>query len=136
MKKTITIKNKLSELEIIRTEIDALLLKKLIPQNIINEIQLITEEIVNNIISYAYDTHSEDSITLNISILHNNIEIEFLDSGIPFNPLDRPDKDLFNHYKNAANGGLGIFFAKKFADQIAYKNDNGLNCLKIIKNIE
>ena len=54
-----------------------------------------------------------------------------MDSGIEYNPLEKPDPDITLPPEERPLGGLGIFMTKKMADDISYKRENGCNILTL-----
>ena len=59
----------------------------------------------------------------------------FRDSGVPFNPLERPDPDITLSAEDRSIGGLGIYLTKKYMDKIEYRYENDENILTIKKMI-
>ena len=98
---------------------------------ILNQIDLAVEEIFVNIAHYS----GADEAIINCSFENDKLEITFSDSGVPFNPLAKPDPDLTLNAEKREIGGLGIFLTKKFMDTVSYEYKDGMNCLRIIKTI-
>ena len=61
--------------------------------------------------------------------------LTFLDSGIPFNPLDRTDPDVSLPAEEREIGGLGIFMTRKSMDDVRYEFRDGQNVLTLIKRL-
>ena len=98
------------------------------------QIEVALEELYVNIAHYAYpDGNGEAEI--DVSIVPGCIEITLIDSGIPYDPLAKPDPDITLSAKDRAIGGLGIFMSKKLMDDISYKYIDGKNMLTIKKMI-
>ena len=57
------------------------------------------------------------------------------DSGVPFDPLKKPDPDITLSADERDIGGLGIFITKKTMDTVEYAYENGKNILTMIKEI-
>ena len=94
------------------------------------------EEIFINVACYAYP-HSSGEVSLGIDYDSESRTMTFqmTDSGIPFNPLARPDPDVTLPASERKIGGLGIFMMKKTMDEVFYANENGENILTMIKNL-
>ena len=100
------------------------------------KIQLSIEEVVENVVHYAYDggigwlevsTHLDnDSLILTV---------ELRDAGVPFNPLEQPEPDTTLTAEEREIGGLGIFLCKQLMDSISYRYENGNNVLTMTKLI-
>lgn len=98
------------------------------------KVLLASEEIIVNIIDYAYPV-GNGTISININKTENAIRATFSDSGKPFNPLTAPETDINLPLEERGIGGYGILMVKKFMDSVHYEYKNGKNCLTIIKNI-
>ena len=98
---------------------------------ILNQIDLAVEEIFVNIAHYS---GSAEAI-INTSFDNDKLEVTFSDSGVPFNPLAKPDPDITLNAEEREIGGLGIFLTKKFMDTVSYEYKDGMNCLRIIKSV-
>ena len=59
--------------------------------------------------------------------------ITFIDSGMPYDPLARPDPDVTLPAEEREIGGLGIYMVKKSMDNISYEYKDGKNILTIKK---
>ena len=100
--------------------------------------QLITavEEIFVNIARYAYPSGGGEAVIRLWSKkreAQNTLYIQFEDSGIPYNPLERQDPDITLSAGEREMGGLGIYMAKKLTDNLEYEFVNGLNYLTMTK---
>ena len=98
---------------------------------ILNQIDLAVEEIFVNIAHYS---GSAEAI-INTSFENDKLEVTFSDSGVPFNPLAKPDPDITLNAEEREIGGLGIYLTKKFMDTVSYEYKDGMNCLRIIKSV-
>ena len=99
------------------------------------QIDVALEELFVNIAHYAYQKGTgEAEIRLNVT--SDSVEITLIDSGIPYNPLEKPDPDVTLSAKDRAIGGLGIFMSKKLMDHISYEHTDGKNILTIKKHLK
>lgn len=96
------------------------------------QIDLIVEENFINIVNYS----NSDFIKVNVEFENSILMIEFIDNGIPFNPLLNEEIDLPENIDEAKVGGLGIHLTKEIADNINYKYIDKENHLRIIKKVE
>lgn len=100
------------------------------------QVDLAVEEIYVNIAHYAY--HPEDGVaTIRCEVGGEplQITIEFLDSGKPYNPLEKEDPDLTLDVEERDMGGLGIYMVKNLVDEISYEYRDGKNILTIQKQV-
>ena len=61
--------------------------------------------------------------------------ITFLDSGVPYDPLQKEDPDITLPAAQRDIGGLGIFMVKKSMDNVQYAYLDGKNILTLTKKI-
>lgn len=106
------------------------------PMKIQAQIDIAVEEIYVNIAHYAYQSGT-GQVTICIETEENSgiVVIRFIDSGIPFNPLEREDPDVTLSAEERNIGGLGIFMVKKSMDDVSYEYKDGHNILTIKKKI-
>jgi anti-sigma regulatory factor (Ser/Thr protein kinase) len=97
-------------------------------------LELSVEEAYVNIVNYAYDS-DDGEIVIGCRIDENpsKITVQFIDSGIPFNPLKNEDPDVLSGIDEKEPGGLGIFLIKKNVDKLYYEYYDGKNILTIQK---
>ena len=101
------------------------------------QLELSIEEAYVNIANYAYES-GEGEVTIRFNIGKNplKITVQFIDSGIPHNPLEYEDPDISSNIKERKIGGLGIFLIKKNVDYMNYEYKDGNNILTISKNLD
>ncbi len=101
------------------------------------KLDIAVEEIFLNIANYAYAPGSgEVRIRMTIDGEPKSAEISFIDSGVPFDPLARPDPDITLSAEERQIGGLGIFMVKKRMDDMRYEYKDGHNILTIRKSLD
>ena len=94
------------------------------------------EEIFVNIASYAYpDGGGSAAVRFEITGDPRTAVITFIDSGIPYDPLARPDPDVTLSAEERGIGGLGIFMTKKLMDEVLYERRDGHNVLTLKKRL-
>ena len=96
--------------------------------------RLVCEEIIMNIIFYAYPDDVEGFLDVDIQKT-DRIAISFKDAGVPFNPLERKKPDTTLPWKLRHIGGLGIFLVIKKMDDVRYTYTDNKNVLTIEKVI-
>lgn len=93
------------------------------------KIRLCVEEAVVNVVSYAY-VDGQGSIEVSTEVDPEGMLVILLrDSGVPFNPLDKPDPDITLSAQDRAIGGLGIYLCKQLMDSVEYEYTDGCNNL-------
>ena len=112
--------------------IDEYLKKNNCSSKVRNEIRLAVEEIFINICSYAYKPDRGDiRIICTVAEDQSFITIQFSDTGIPFDPLQRETPDTTGEHFLKKAGGFGIHLVKQLMDEVTYDYKDGKNILKI-----
>lgn len=96
------------------------------------QLDVAVEEIYVNIAHYAYGEGS-GTATIRVETEPGQTVISFIDSGMPYNPLEKPDPDITLPAEERPIGGLGIFMVKKSMDDVAYEYKDGQNIFTITK---
>ncbi len=112
--------------------IESFLVEMEIGNEIRTQILMASEEIIVNIINYAYPKDQGD-ILIEIVLDKEEITITFADSGMQFNPLTVPEADTELPLEERRTGGLGILMIKKLTDNTEYEYKDGKNYLTITK---
>ena len=100
------------------------------------QMDIAVEEIFINIANYAYRPETGYAfIHLETSDDPTTVTVTFKDTGMPYDPLAKPDPDITLSAEERQIGGLGIFMAKKSVDDIHYEYKNGENILSISKKL-
>ena len=107
------------------------------PPKALYQIEVAIEEILVNIVSYA-GLSNEDGVEIRCEVLEDplRVVIQFLDGGVPFDPLAAGDPDISTEGLMQREGGLGIFMVKKMMDDVSYVYEDGKNTLTILKNLD
>lgn len=106
------------------------------PPRALYQIEVAIEEILVNIVSYA-GLSGADGVEVRCEVLEDplRVVVQFLDGGVPFDPLAKEDPDTSPEGIMEREGGLGIFMVKKMMDDVSYAYENGKNTLTILKNL-
>ena len=107
--------------------------------DLLYKIDLAAEEIFVNIAHYAYKEKLPEGVAgtvwLTAAFEDDTLTMIFSDTGVPFNPLDRPDPDVTLSAVDRRIGGLGIYLTKKYMDSLEYRYEDGKNILTMKKVI-
>ena len=77
----------------------------------------------------------EATIKIGKDTENNKVFITFVDSGKPYNPLEKDDPDITLSAEERGIGGLGIFMVKKSMDDMLYEYKDGQNIVTITKKL-
>jgi len=95
----------------------------------------VSEEIIVNIIHYAY-TEKQGDLEIVFESDGQSIWLTFIDEGTPFNPLIQSQVDTSLQAHEREIGGLGIHMIKSMTDRVIYNYKDGKNILTIEKQIQ
>lgn len=97
-------------------------------------LHIAVEEIYSNIAFYAYPAPPGTvKVRLEFKPEEREMKIQFLDKGIPYNPLKKPDPDITLSADERQIGGLGIYMVKASMDQVDYSYEDGWNVFTMKK---
>jgi anti-sigma regulatory factor (Ser/Thr protein kinase) len=125
----------IQEVPAIRRNLSALKVQWEIPKSEFKQILFIAEELFSNIIRYAFEDTREHIVELAVKKGPDHIILEFIDDGIPFDPLNYRQA---GHSDPAAteSGGMGLSLVRTFSDSISYQRIQDKNHLEITKWIK
>jgi serine/threonine-protein kinase RsbW len=129
----IKLNNKLSELEQFNHILTEFGRRRALAPKVVHDLHLAVEEILTNIISYAYTDGREHEIRLRLSAQPGEIKVEVEDDGRFFNPLEASEPDITQSLEERTLGGLGIHLVRKLMDGLEYKRQGDRNLLTIKK---
>lgn len=98
-------------------------------------IRLVTEELVLNIVNYAYPNNDNGYLDVEIMRDENSITLRFHDGGIPFNPLEKEPPDITLPLYERKIGGLGILMVIREMDSTEYEYTEGENVMTVSKTL-
>lgn len=129
-----TVDNMTTVLDFVHEE----LAKRLCPIKAQKQLDIALEELYVNIAHYAYpDAPADKPGKAKVSYTYNAtppcITVELADSGVPYDPLKKPDPNRPDSVEDAPIGGLGILMAKKSVDDIDYRYERGHNIVTFLK---
>lgn len=101
------------------------------------QIEIAVEEIFVNIARYAYDPAQGGDVLIRCGAEGEPCQavIQFVDRGVPFDPLAKEDADVTLSAEERKIGGLGILMVKKTMDGMEYQYEDGKNVLTLRKCI-
>ena len=94
------------------------------------KLELIAEEILVNIASYAYG-EAQGDVEIECGVENGLFTVRFKDGGVPYDPLKRPDPDITASAADRPIGGLGVYLVKECADSVGYAYEDGKNILTV-----
>jgi anti-sigma regulatory factor (Ser/Thr protein kinase) len=126
---TVEIKNELSEIERMARLVDDFGRRHRFNAETTHDLKVALDEILTNIISYAYADAGEKPIVTRLSLDQGRLTVELEDDGRAFNPLQVPEPDTKQLLEERPIGGLGIHLVRKLVDALEYRRQNDRNIL-------
>lgn len=97
------------------------------------EMCMAIEEFYTNVASYAYPNGGIVEISYEYN--EGTIEVEIIDEGKFFNPLEKPDPDIDVGIDEFKVGGLGIYMCKMYLDDLKYERREDKNIIFLVKKV-
>ncbi len=132
----IVIKNHLPEIAAVNEKFETFAEEFGVPRPIAMKFNLIFDEVLNNIISYAYCDDGEHDIEVKMELAGERLIVTVTDDGVPFNPLSvaTPRTDLALEDREA--GGLGIHLVRNLVDDVSYQRRIDKNVLTLMSYLQ
>ena len=134
IKNQITILANKKETEKAIDTITELLFLNKVDYSIINKVSIALEEVLINIVSYAYEDSGNIDIIYELTTdPKKELSVTIIDEGKEFDPLKKEDPNAINLYEERKIGGLGIFMTKQIMDEVSYLRKDNKNILHLRK---
>jgi len=132
----LTAANRLEEIDVINKNFNDFAEEHGVPEAIRRRVNLVFDELLNNIISYAYGDDDEHVVEVVISLAGDRLGVTITDDGRAFNPFEGvpPDTDLA--VDDRPIGGLGVHLVQNVMDHVAYERHGTKNVVSLTKIIE
>jgi sigma-B regulation protein RsbU (phosphoserine phosphatase) len=102
-----TLKNQLTEIDRFKESFNPFSEENEIPTSIRRELNMVFDELLNNVISYAYQDDGAHEIEVRVEVAGERLVVSIADDGIPFNPFDADKPDTGLALEERTLGGLG-----------------------------
>ena len=135
MKKELKLKNQVGELERVNRFIEEIGNELGLSMELRMNMNLVMEEMVSNVIFYAYPKDVEGDIELEAEYDGNELCFVLSDSGKEFDPTQKEDANPDINPTEREIGGMGIYIVKNIMDEVSYQRLEGKNLLTMRKNI-
>ena len=101
------------------------------------QLDVAVEENFVNIAHYAYPSEQPGWALVRCQVEQDplRVQVQFVDSGVPFNPLAKKDADITLSAEERNIGGLGILMVKRSMDAVEYAYSEGRNILTLTKHL-
>ena len=112
-----------------------------IPADLSMPINLALEEIVSNVMLYAYPNTKSGQVLVecirstSAKETGDRLIFTITDSGIPFDPTEQAEVDTTLSAEERPIGGLGIHLVRQIMDEVHYKRQDEKNILTLVKEL-
>ena len=101
------------------------------PKALVNKMKLCLDEVVTNIVSYAFSGIPDPELTVALEAAPEVLTVVVVDNGAAFDPLGHPLAPRLSDLKTAPIGGFGIRLLRETASALGYERVDGRNRLTI-----
>jgi anti-sigma regulatory factor (Ser/Thr protein kinase) len=132
----ISILNRGSEVARVAILLDQLGAAHHLAPEVLADMQVALDEVLKNLIDYAYPDDAAHEILLRFEVSDNVLEAVIEDDGVPFDPLSSPKPDLRTPLRERQPGGLGLHFVRNLMSEVIYDRVGNRNRLVLRKHLK
>lgn len=135
MKKELKLKNQVDELQRLNLFIEEICDELSLDMGLRLDLNLVLEEVVSNVIFYAYPEGIIADIDLRAEYDGKELTFVLSDQGKHFDPTAKEDPDPDVNPMDRDLGGMGIYIVKNIMNEVTYQRLEGRNLLTMRKEI-
>ena len=135
MKRELKFKNEEKELTRVAEFMEGVCDELQLDMHVAMKIQVAMEEMVTNVIFYAYPEGTTADITLTAESDGKEVAFVLSDTGKPFDPTAKEDADLDVNPMDREQGGMGILIVKNIMNEVSYQRLGDMNQLTMKKKL-
>ena len=135
MKRELIFKNEEQELNRVAEFMEMVCDELQLDMHVAMKIQVAMEEMVTNVIFYAYPEGTSADITLTAESDGKELTFVLSDTGKPFDPTAKEDADLDVNPMDREQGGMGILIVKNIMNEVSYERLGDVNQLTMKKKL-
>ena len=135
MKRELTFKNEEQELSRVAEFVEGICDELELDMHVAMKLQLAIEEMVTNVIFYAYPEGTNADIILTAESDGKELTFVLSDSGKPFDPTAKADADIDVNPMDREQGGMGILIVKNIMNEVSYQRLGDTNLLTMKKKL-
>jgi anti-sigma regulatory factor (Ser/Thr protein kinase) len=129
----LVIRNDVADLESVSKAMEQIGAKHGVPDMSLFQLQVALDEMVSNVIKYAWPDPGAHKIEIRITVGGDGIEVEIIDDGRMFNPLAAPEPEKPLPGQRPRPGGVGVHMTKQLVDRIGYARSGNCNHTTLTK---
>ncbi|OYO27922.1 ATP-binding protein [Janthinobacterium sp. PC23-8] len=131
----IVLRNEITQIDTMAEAVDDFCTQNGLPAKAAFNLNLVLEEVVVNVINYAFPGGASEPIYVRIRLEDAIISAEVRDTGVAFDPLVAGPPDMALDLEKRVVGGLGVHFLKTLMDDVSYRRHEGQNYLRFSKQL-
>jgi sigma-B regulation protein RsbU (phosphoserine phosphatase) len=131
----LTICNRLDELPRVAAALDELVRRRKLPEAAF-DLHVALDEILSNIVKYAFDDNLVHDIRLRLTVTPAMIEAVVEDDGCAFDPIQAQQQDPHTPIAGRIPGGLGVSVVKRLMSEVAYERVDGHNRISMKRRFD
>jgi anti-sigma regulatory factor (Ser/Thr protein kinase) len=132
----VTIRNEIGDLAILGEALRRFCAEHAVGRRTLMQLHVTLDEIVSNIIKYAWPEGGAHELSVRMSAAANVIRIEVIDDGRAFDPRTAPEPRPHVSRRRAGPGGIGIHLVRQLVDEIAYDRADNRNHVVVTKRCD
>ncbi len=129
------VQNRLPEIERFKKSFNTFSEQYDIPTPVRRKMNVVFDELLNNIITYAYRDEDEHNIEIKVELSGDRLTVSITDDGIPFNPFGIEKPDIGLSLEERKSGGLGVHLVRKVMDKVYYQRRIDKNVITLVKDM-
>jgi serine/threonine-protein kinase RsbW len=129
----IVIGNNIADLADLTTAMERVGAEYGMPKKALYQLQIALDEMVSNVIKYAWPEGGAHNIEIRITIRDDGVDVEIIDDGRMFDPRDAPKRDKPLPGQRPRPGGVGVQMTKHLVDRIDYARIGNRNHTTLTK---
>ena len=135
MRKELKLKNQVGELQRVNRFVEEIGEELGLDQELLMNLNLVVEEMVSNVIFYAYPKDALADSELLAESDGKELTFVLSDQGKEFDPTQKKDADPNVNPADRPIGGMGIYIVKNIMNHVSYQRLEGKNLLTMKKSI-
>ncbi len=135
MERELKFKNEEQELSRVAEFMESVCDELQLDMHVAMKLQLALEEMVTNVIYYAYPKGTSAEITLSAKSDGKVLTFVLSDTGKPFDPTAKEDADIDVNPMDREQGGMGILIVKNIMNEVSYQRLGDENRLTMKKQL-
>jgi serine/threonine-protein kinase RsbW len=135
MKRELTFKNEEQELTRVTEFMENICDELQLDMHVAMKLQVAIEEMVTNIIFYAYPEGTRADISLTAESEDKELTLVLSDTGKPFDPTAKEDADIETNPMDREQRGMGILIVKNIMNEVSYQRLGNTNQLTMKKKL-